>query len=271
MKTHRFVKTFGYILTHPKDVYRLVYSSKIEYPSLYKRLTDDVSKEKSLDMIGKIQSTDKASAMIKESHFDKMHDYLRHYETFFRDIRYSNIKLLEFGCQGGNSLRMWESYFSKGQIYGVDLNEKCKSFETERTTVVVGNAVGEDTFKELSKQGGFDIIIDDASHAWGEQRYCLEKYWNLLKSGGYYIVEDLECGCYGEYYNKGYVPEIVDREPFFEYAQKLTGILRWVTLEQANNKYNWQEYPDEFRNIQESLDSVVYAPCIIIFRKKQDL
>lgn len=267
---HRILKTFVYSLCHPREVYRLVYSSKIQYPSLYARLTSDQNDKKTLDMLGKIHATDKASAMIKDSHFDPMHDYLRQYEIYFNYLRDEKIRLLEFGCQGGNSLRAWYDYFQEGRIYGVDLNPECKRFENDRTKVVIGNAVGDDTYSTLAEEGKFDIIIDDASHAWGEQRYSLEKYWNLLEEGGYYIVEDLECGVYGEYYNKGYVPEIIDEIPFSEYALNISRYFRWQKNDlKGNRKRAWEEYSNELKNVLDSLDMITFSPSIIIFRKKK--
>jgi hypothetical protein len=37
----------------------------------------------------------------------------------------------------------------------------------------------------------FDIIIDDGGHTVKQQRVSIETLWAQLKSGGYYIVEDL--------------------------------------------------------------------------------
>ncbi|MCG7518455.1 class I SAM-dependent methyltransferase [Ruegeria sp. Ofav3-42] len=38
---------------------------------------------------------------------------------------------------------------------------------------------------------GFDIILDDASHASHHQQFGLLEMWPLLKPGGMYIIEDL--------------------------------------------------------------------------------
>jgi hypothetical protein len=37
----------------------------------------------------------------------------------------------------------------------------------------------------------FDIIIDDGGHTVKQQRVSVETLWSSLKSGGYYIIEDL--------------------------------------------------------------------------------
>ena len=37
----------------------------------------------------------------------------------------------------------------------------------------------------------FDIILDDGGHSVRQQRVSIETLWNSLKSGGYYIIEDL--------------------------------------------------------------------------------
>lgn len=44
---------------------------------------------------------------------------------------------------------------------------------------------------EALKDIQFDIIIDDASHIWGDQMSLLSKFHKLLKQDGIYILEDI--------------------------------------------------------------------------------
>ena len=81
-----------------------------------------------LELYGLKQGTDKASAISFMTQDEDVsmrvaHDYLRHYEFLFNNFKFDEFSLIEFGCADGASLRMWEEYFPKADIYGVDLDE----------------------------------------------------------------------------------------------------------------------------------------------------
>ena len=109
------------------------------------------------------------------------HGYMPIYENYFNSMRDAQISLLEIGIAEGNSLRMWQEYFTKAIITGVDKVAQCEGvIEGDITEQVTQNKLGE-----------FDIIIDDASHRAGEQLATFYNLWPKLKPGGYYIIEDL--------------------------------------------------------------------------------
>ena len=101
-----------------------------------------------------------------------MHDYLRHYDLLFSPLRNEKLAVVEFGCLNGASLRMWTEYFPKAEVYGVDLDEKVKRFDGGRIHIVIGDATHKETYDMLEQQLGnrkLMIILDDTSHAWGDQ------------------------------------------------------------------------------------------------------
>src|SRR5438270_536387 len=56
------------------------------------------------------------------------HWYTQHYDRYFHARRNERLNLLEIGVggykdgeRGGESLRMWKSYFSNSRIVGIDL------------------------------------------------------------------------------------------------------------------------------------------------------
>lgn len=144
------------------------------------------SKKSELDNIGFKQGTDKSLLRVsKNLGLIIGHDYLRYYDFFLRDLREEEFTLLEFGCLRGQSLRMWKEYFKKAQIVGVDLNEETKKNEDSRIDVYIGNAAVQSTCNVLKKKyEKIKVIIDDASHAWGDQRRSLEMFWQVLARGG---------------------------------------------------------------------------------------
>jgi hypothetical protein len=105
-----------------------------------------------------------------------------------------NINFLEIGIDQGSSLKVWRDYFTNAKIYGIDLfiHDNMKS----RTDITCGIAdqSKEEELKELINNWGnpnFDIIIDDGGHSVKQMRVSIETLWKSLKSGGYYIIEDL--------------------------------------------------------------------------------
>lgn len=194
---------------------------------------------------------------------------MRHYDFLFHSFRNDKFNLVEFGCLGGSSLRTWKKYFPNAEIYGVDLDENAKNLEEERINIVIGNAAAKETFNEFkNKIASAFIILDDASHAWGDQRRSLELFWDLVSPGGFYIVEDLECGALGAY--PDYPPEFIDAQPFYEYMHDRSKFLRWAPhLYPEKNSYHFEDLPAQVQKIEREMDMCVFIPGAVIVRKKQ--
>lgn len=156
-----------------------------EYYSNVSKLVEK-SEKSNLDNIGLKEGTDKAVLrMSGASGLIIGHDYLRYYDLFFKEFLDEKFTLLEFGCLRGQSLRMWKKYFSQAQIVGVDLDEATKKNAEDRIDIFIGNAVVQSTCDYLKdRYEKIKIIIDDASHAWGDQRKSLEMFWPVLAQGG---------------------------------------------------------------------------------------
>ena len=50
------------------------------------------------------------------------HRYDRFYPLFLESLRDQEFNMLEIGVWGGGSLQLWEEYFPKAYIHGVDIN-----------------------------------------------------------------------------------------------------------------------------------------------------
>lgn len=121
---------------------------------------------------------------------DRYHNYLRKYEFFLESYRDLEMNVLELGVFNGGSLSMWEEYFGKAIIYGVDINTDCKKYENARKKVIICDLSKAESYDELKRLESM-IIIDDASHMWSHQIKALYYLFPSLKSGGIYIIEDL--------------------------------------------------------------------------------
>lgn len=128
------------------------------------------------------------------------HNYIELYDTNFSSLRGKNITLLEIGVggyhnqmSGGGSLRMWSEYFTKGNIIGIDIEEKNIKFNNNRINIRKINQNDQSQLNNvIAEFGPFDIIIDDGSH---EAEGIYNSFYTLfpfLNDGGFYSVEDLQ-------------------------------------------------------------------------------
>ena len=138
-----------------------------------------------------------------QSGSDKLdwHSYIPVYEHVLAPIRHSAENVLEIGIQGGGSIVLWERYFSKARVVGVDitgdgvLTSRTKELLGDRSTLLWNtDAYTGGALQTLSTQapGGFDLIVDDGPHTIESQVYCAAQYPSLLKNGGLLIIEDID-------------------------------------------------------------------------------
>ena len=135
------------------------------------------------------------------------HKYTRLYDMLFLPYREAKITFLEMGLQIGGpeheksadrettdapSARMWLEYFPNAEIIGLDVSD-FSWLEADRFRFVRCDMDDRAAIREAAKVAdSFDIIIDDASHASAHQQDAFLEFFPRLKSGGLYIIEDLQ-------------------------------------------------------------------------------
>lgn len=126
------------------------------------------------------------------------HNYMRHYQELFAACQGQPLTVLELGVQEGASLQVWHDYFPQSQIVGVDIEERCRIYEQDRIAVRIGDQSDASFLTALAEEfGGFDIVIDDASHNGDGSRASFEILYPHVKPAGIYIVEDLHTAYFG--------------------------------------------------------------------------
>ena len=139
-----------------------------------------------LQEIGLINGTDKAG------HTYKNISYLNIYEKHFEKIRNDVKVFVEIGILNGKSLKMWKEYFPNAIIYGIDINPNCKQFEEDRIKILIGDQNNDDFLNKVKSEiKEIDILLDDGSHITTHQIKTFNYLHELIKSGGFYIIEDL--------------------------------------------------------------------------------
>lgn len=121
------------------------------------------------------------------------HSYLPHYDKLLLPYKDKFTSILEIGLAKGDSIKLWDRYFSKSRIVGCDLSivfEIPESVNGNTIECFWADATTQDFVDKLGDKR-FDIIIDDGSHLHQDQ----VKTFNLLKDkmnkGGIYIIEDI--------------------------------------------------------------------------------
>lgn len=119
------------------------------------------------------------------------HNYISSfYEEHFKCYQEQEINLLEIGTGHGGSLILWNDYFPRGNIYGVDVNDYVNPIidTYPRIKRFHGNGYEQSFADSLP---GFDIIIDDGPHTLESFIDCIKIYLPKVKKDGMLIIEDI--------------------------------------------------------------------------------
>lgn len=130
------------------------------------------------------------------------HSYTQYYDMILSPIRKQSVKLLEIGIDKGASLLMWRDYFENGEIHGIDIRGDYEYLNGVTTHIVDQSKVGELILFGEQYPDYFKVICDDGSHQSDDMILSFHTLFPYLKSGGFYIIEDLLCD-YDERWNKG--------------------------------------------------------------------
>lgn len=121
---------------------------------------------------------------------ESRHGYLSlFYADFFEQVP-KDLTLLEIGVLCGGSLLMWSEFFPQGTIYGIDKQDIILDEIRSRENIRFIQADAYDV-ETLSLIPDCDVIIDDGSHGFENQKFVIENYYSKLKPGGTMIIEDV--------------------------------------------------------------------------------
>lgn len=206
-----------------------------------------------LDQIAVMAKTDKASTG---------HNYTAVYEKYLEHLRNEPLLIFEVGVggyqypdRGGESLRMWERYFPKARIVGIDVYQK-DGMGTDRVFIEKGSQDDPDFMARLVNQYGQpDLIIDDASHVNSLTIRTFQILFPMLKAGGLYFCEDVHTSFWLQDY--GGDPDPASRTTTLAYFQELTAQLSQDTLQ--------PEYRREY--LAGYLDFIHFSRNLVIIKK----
>jgi|GEM_PF-2322070 len=155
--------------------------------------------------------------------------YLRSYERILEHRRQDRLSILELGIASGASLLSWHDYLPNATIVGIDIDEApARVRNLDRVHIIQGS---QDDPRVLDRAGalvggGFDLIVDDASHiGYLTKRSLTYLFPRLLVPGGWYAIED---------FGTGYLPDYAD-------GQRWTGPI-WSDAVPGNALFRSSQY-----------------------------
>ena len=129
-----------------------------------------------------------------------VHGYLPFYEEYLEPYRHAALKVLEIGLFKGNSLRMWEQYFTNAEVIGIDCDElphgglgDLRPIMAELGhNIFIMDALDEEQVSKAFRNKLFDVVIEDAGHHLEQQIDLYKMYKPYLRKGAIYIIEDIQ-------------------------------------------------------------------------------
>jgi hypothetical protein len=133
--------------------------------------------------------------------------YTTTYEKYMESKKTENISMLEIGVCDKRfpyaSIKMWKSYFKNVDFYAVDnfwghkIGDKIEDIDklnNQDINFIYADQGSFDDWDELNKlfPNKFDFIVEDGSHWPNHMMVSLWKSLGVLKSGGYYFMEDIQ-------------------------------------------------------------------------------
>jgi hypothetical protein len=191
------------------------------------------------------------NGILKWSHYPEIYD--KHF-TKYRELP---INILEIGILNGGSLQIWEKYFPRAKIFAIDIDEKCKQYESDRTKIFIGDQADKFFLRNVKAQvPQIDIIIDDGGHRAEQQINTFEEMYYHLKTTGVYLIEDIELN-YRQDKKPGNFMDLMKSK-----IDELN-IRRTLPLRTSLSN-NWKDLEVRFTN---TTNSITFYDNVVVFEK----
>ncbi len=120
------------------------------------------------------------------------HNYTPVYYSLFKKREHKIRKVMEIGIKTGASLRMWEEYFPRAKIFGLDRKQRYL-IHSGRISSFQANQDNLAGLAEIARSvgGQLDLIVDDGSHLPSHQISSMETLMPFLERHGVYVIEDV--------------------------------------------------------------------------------
>jgi cephalosporin hydroxylase len=227
-----------------------------------------------LESLGQFYKTDKRKNLNGET---GNHDYIDTYYELLKDHKEDYENILEIGVWFGASHLMWNEFFPNAIINGVDnfsaqfhkyktenplmndaeismqLEELKNSLENVGIIIHVGSQADKEFLKTVGYDGKYDLICDDGSHGSWDVQTSFDVLWDYVKSGGYYIVEDLA---------------VCDNREFRQFDDPRSATDQWLGSMVSTEPFSYYIESDKLKRIQGEIESIEIVGELGIIKKK---
>ena len=104
----------------------------------------------------------------------------------------NNIKILEFGVREGVSTKLFVSLAEKnnGKVFSIDLEDYSNLLKSNKWKFIHSR---DDNFELVKREvdDEFDVILLDSQHEANHVKNIIYNYYDLLKKGGYFFIDDV--------------------------------------------------------------------------------
>jgi len=122
----------------------------------------------------------------------KWDHYFEIYDRYFTPYAGKEVHVMEIGVSQGGSIDLWKKFFGeKLHYYGIDINPKCKNFESENVRIFIGSQEDKVFLEKVKAEiPTLDILIDDGGHTMRQQIVTFETLFSKISNNGLYLCED---------------------------------------------------------------------------------
>jgi hypothetical protein len=194
---------------------------------------------------------------------DKWEHYFEIYDRHFSRYRGTAVNMLEIGVYQGGSLQMWKEYFGpKAQIWGIDVDPKCKEFEEDQIKILIGDQEDRQFLQSLVQTlPRLDILLDDGGHSMKQQIHTFEELFGHVAADGVYLCEDMHTS-----YRTAWGGKYKGRGTFVEYSKNFID-----SLNAWHSKIPWYSKRQRKPRISEftrSAHSLHFYDSVLVIEKR---
>lgn len=128
-----------------------------------------------------------------------IHSYLPVYEEILAPYRYTAKNILEIGVFRGDSLRLWDSYFS-GEVHGIDCSETPHDgmadlrpmINSGKHNIHILDGTSQEAIEKEFGDTKWDIVLDDSNHDIAAQVQTINIFKNRMTENSLLIIEDVQ-------------------------------------------------------------------------------
>lgn len=117
------------------------------------------------------------------------HSYGQLYNEIFKQLQtHTDVHICELGTFSGGFAQAMSEFLPDATVDALDINLTNVIFGRENPKI---SYIQLDCTKDIVTGKEYDLIIDDASHVFDDQKKSLHLFAATLKKEGFYVIEDI--------------------------------------------------------------------------------